>query len=186
MKCKECKREVLADAIKAVSLENLTWDCPDCGATNVLTEPKAHAELISAINAQTEAFKMSMIGDAKRQEEMLSNKEESAHRNVWAAACCAAIGKSTCGSVDDAIDCGDKVLEAFKKRFSPVHQDKPYIHVLEAKKGNVVQNKETGSKHVVNTEFELLTATEEIVCETPHADEDYSYLCGGDHCRCMQ
>lgn len=56
------------------------------------------------------------------------------------------------------------------------------------KKGNVIihsftKAKECLGKDDVNNE---LAKEWELVCENPHEDEDFSYLCHREHCRCMQ
>lgn len=55
----------------------------------------------------------------------------------------------------------------------------------EVKRGNVVENIETGRKSVVRTDRVLLPS-EKVVADRPHGDDDFSYVCGSDWCRCCQ
>jgi hypothetical protein len=55
----------------------------------------------------------------------------------------------------------------------------------EVKRGNVVEDIETGRKSVVRTDRVLLPS-EKVVADSPHGDGDFSYCCGWDWCRCMQ
>jgi len=52
--------------------------------------------------------------------------------------------------------------------------------------GNVVFNKVKGRKVVLARDFEDTTGLYEFVCNEPHEDGDYSYLCGSDYCRCTR
>jgi hypothetical protein len=63
----------------------------------------------------------------------------------------------------------------------PVIEPALEIGLRMLEKGNVIFT--GGSKHVVRTPRALLPA-ETFVCERPHQDEDFSYLCGYDYCRC--
>ena len=56
---------------------------------------------------------------------------------------------------------------------------------MKVKRKNVVRNKKTGMKEVVFVEKELPDSEWEFVCERPHDDGDFSYICGFDYCRCM-
>jgi hypothetical protein len=51
------------------------------------------------------------------------------------------------------------------------------------KKRNVVLNTTDNKKHVVREEREI-SDDEIYICEKPHQDGDFSYLCGSDYCRC--
>ena len=51
-------------------------------------------------------------------------------------------------------------------------------------KGNVVRDA-SGIKYVTRKEQELPEG-HQFVCDQPHDDEDFSYVCGIDFCRCMQ
>ena len=58
---------------------------------------------------------------------------------------------------------------------------------LEVFAGMVLQNKKTGEKVVVRTHTSKYMDNEyEIICEQPHEDGDFSYMCYGHNCRCMQ
>lgn len=52
-------------------------------------------------------------------------------------------------------------------------------------KGNVIKNKETGKIQVIKDPRKL-TNDEEFISENPHENDDFSYLCGREHCRCSQ
>jgi hypothetical protein len=52
-----------------------------------------------------------------------------------------------------------------------------------AKPGQVVKTAE-GRKYVVGKEHPLPSGAT-IVAESPHADGDFSYVCGSDYCRCI-
>jgi hypothetical protein len=52
------------------------------------------------------------------------------------------------------------------------------------RKGNVVRL-ENGRKYVAKNEHKLPDGAS-IVCDEPHQDGDFSYVCGFDYCRCMQ
>lgn len=57
---------------------------------------------------------------------------------------------------------------------------------LEIKAGNVIRRAD-GSMAVAARDFiDIGRKYVEIVCESPHADGDFSYVCGSDWCRCMQ
>ena len=51
--------------------------------------------------------------------------------------------------------------------------------------GNVIFNKSLEIKMVAVNE-RTIAINEEFVCETPHDDSDYSYMCASDYCRCKQ
>lgn len=58
---------------------------------------------------------------------------------------------------------------------------------LEVAPGMVLRNKKTKEKRVArNFTKEYMDDEYEIVCETPHEDDDYSYMCYGYRCRCMK
>ena len=59
------------------------------------------------------------------------------------------------------------------------------VEQISVKRGNVVENIETGRKLVVKTDRVLLPS-EKVVEARPHDDGDFSYICGGEWCRCMQ
>ena len=52
------------------------------------------------------------------------------------------------------------------------------------KRWQVVRTAE-GRKLVVRKERPLAPG-EEIIANTPHEGDDFSYMCGSDYCRCMQ
>ena len=54
------------------------------------------------------------------------------------------------------------------------------------KKGNVVFNINKGTKGRKEVIWKDREAEEGevVVCEKPHEDGDFSYLCGGEYCRC--
>ena len=53
--------------------------------------------------------------------------------------------------------------------------------------GSVLRNIETGKKFVVTEPtYGWNPKLETFVCHNPHEDEDFSYLCGNQYCRCMQ
>ena len=58
-----------------------------------------------------------------------------------------------------------------------------------SKIGEVYQNKETLEKFVIRGPkgMEKVSASEwEKVADTPHGDDDFSYMCGSNYCRCTQ
>ncbi len=55
---------------------------------------------------------------------------------------------------------------------------------IKLKKGNVIRNKD-GYKQVIFKE-RILNKNEEFICNRPHEDDDMSYCCRVDYCRCMQ
>jgi len=59
------------------------------------------------------------------------------------------------------------------------------VNNLILKKGNVVFSKQTNRKEVIFDEREI-KEDETFVCDKPHQDEDFSYSCWRDYCRCMQ
>lgn len=52
------------------------------------------------------------------------------------------------------------------------------------KKGQVFIHEITGRK-IVAARDHIRESEVEIVAESPHADGDFSYLCGSVYCRCM-
>lgn len=63
--------------------------------------------------------------------------------------------------------------------------------VIEPKIKNVFLDKESGCKEMVWNEADIQKikgnpTQYEFVCEKPHQDGSYSYLCGSDWCRCCQ
>lgn len=58
----------------------------------------------------------------------------------------------------------------------------------EVKKGQVFISPATGRKTVCKSKGDSYTfeMEVEIVADYPHEDEDFSYLCGSQYCRCMQ
>lgn len=52
-------------------------------------------------------------------------------------------------------------------------------------RGNVIRDKVTGHKRVVLAPMNL-KLYQEFICEQPHQDGDFSYLCQKDYCRCKQ
>ena len=68
-------------------------------------------------------------------------------------------------------------LQAESKRYS----------LLPAETGSVIQNIETGKKFVVKEPiYGWNPKTERFICNKPHEDGDFSYLCTNQYCRCMQ
>lgn len=61
----------------------------------------------------------------------------------------------------------------------------PIIETMNLKKGNVVFNISLQKKMVMVRDREL-AINENFVCEKPHDDEDFSYMCGSEYCRCTQ
>lgn len=61
---------------------------------------------------------------------------------------------------------------------------KPYEGVL-IPKGVVIYNTDYNYKFVT---LEEIRNDEKylFVCDRPHGDDDFSYMCGCDYCRCMQ
>jgi len=61
---------------------------------------------------------------------------------------------------------------------------------LDLKPGMVLRNKSTDHKFVVTAvkiqTFKYVDTVYEIVCEKPHEDGDFSYLCYSNHCRCAE
>lgn len=61
---------------------------------------------------------------------------------------------------------------------------------LDLKPGMVLRNKTTGLKVVVTAvkiqTFKYVDTIYEIVCEKPHDDGDFSYLCYSNYCRCAE
>jgi hypothetical protein len=55
---------------------------------------------------------------------------------------------------------------------------------VEVRKGQVVKTK-FGRKYVASAPHKLVEG-DTIVCDTPHADGDFSYICGSGYCRCLQ
>jgi hypothetical protein len=54
-------------------------------------------------------------------------------------------------------------------------------------KGNVLRSKRDNRKIVVNDNSLTDSHDEyEFVCESPHDDRDFSYICLSDYCRCQQ
>ena len=56
---------------------------------------------------------------------------------------------------------------------------------MKLKKGNVVFNESMERKMVIVNDREL-SANEKYICESPHDDGDFSYMCGSDYCKCTQ
>ena len=74
-----------------------------------------------------------------------------------------------------------------KSGFDPATLGGDYsVTLFQAKRGNVVLEKATGKKCCVYEDEKLKADEWELVCETPHADDDFSYLCNNEHCRCYQ
>ena len=48
---------------------------------------------------------------------------------------------------------------------------------------NVVFNTAQNRKYIVREEREIKD-DESFICEKPHQDGDFSYLCGSDYCKC--
>ena len=61
---------------------------------------------------------------------------------------------------------------------------------LDLKPGMVLRNKSTDHKFVVTAvkiqTFKYVDTVYEIVCEKPHEDGDFSYLCYSNYCRCAE
>lgn len=60
------------------------------------------------------------------------------------------------------------------------------VTVVQVRRGNVVLEKVTGNKRCVHEDEKLNADEWELVCQSPHADGDYSYLCNNQWCRCQQ
>lgn len=71
-------------------------------------------------------------------------------------------------------------LTELTKHLPPIKQE-PEWRPMELQKGNVIFT--GGSKYVVRTPRSL-EPTEKFICNRPHEDGDFSYLCGSDYCRC--
>jgi len=57
--------------------------------------------------------------------------------------------------------------------------------------GQVWKNRTTLAKRVVRGPSFIQTIQDnpsefELVADRPHGDEDFSYVCGSDYCKCMQ
>lgn len=61
---------------------------------------------------------------------------------------------------------------------------------LDLKPGMVLRNKSLDHKFVVTAvklqTFKYVDTIYEVVCEKPHEDGDFSYMCYSSYCRCMQ
>lgn len=61
---------------------------------------------------------------------------------------------------------------------------------MEIKLNSVYKNKETGLKFIIHrgNKFNIENTIEgyTFVCDKPHGDGDYSYLCCSEYCRCQQ
>jgi len=57
---------------------------------------------------------------------------------------------------------------------------------MEVERGNVVRELTTGAKRCIFSRETLDIAKWELVSESPHEDDDFSYLCHRDFCRCSQ
>ena len=72
----------------------------------------------------------------------------------------------------------------------PESQVVPQVETVElspAEVGSVIQNIESGKKFVVKEPiYGWNPKTERYICNKPHEDGDFSYLCGGNYCRCSQ
>lgn len=65
--------------------------------------------------------------------------------------------------------------------------------IMKVRRGNVIRNKETNEKRCVflmpgveKDITELDGNSYDFICERPHEDGDYSYLCPNEYCRCTQ
>jgi len=56
---------------------------------------------------------------------------------------------------------------------------------MKVKRKTVLIEKSTGDKFVVREEKDYDENLYEFVCDRPHEDGDYSYLCGNEYCRCL-
>lgn len=57
---------------------------------------------------------------------------------------------------------------------------------IAAIKGNVLKALSNGRKFVVKQDSHYNPEEYEFVCDNPHGDGDFSYICGMNWCRCMQ
>lgn len=57
--------------------------------------------------------------------------------------------------------------------------------IVEFKRGNVARRKSDGRKIVFRRDHTDTAGEYEYVCERPHQDDDFSYCCGSEYCRCM-
>ena len=79
-------------------------------------------------------------------------------------------------------ECLDQAI--YLKRAIAEIEPTELIPAVLAKAGNVIQ-KPNGGKYVARKDHETDPGCV-IVCEEPHGDEDFSYLCGSNWCRCTQ
>lgn len=67
---------------------------------------------------------------------------------------------------------------------NPWNEQQAKLDDIQIKKGNVVI-KPDGNKYIA-MEDHTATGDYKISADRPHGDEDFSYMCGRDYCRCMQ
>ena len=82
-------------------------------------------------------------------------------------------------------------VKSFDLKLKKPTIDNPVIPKrLDLKPGMVLRNKTTGLKVVVTAvkiqTFKYVDTIYEVVCEKPHDDGDFSYLCYSNHCRCAE
>lgn len=108
------------------------------------------------------------------------------------------VGCTQCGAdimrVDEtSVTSPDKAIEAWNHRvpfyigFDPASPDGDRtVKTMHLKRGNVVRERATGQKLCLHQDKKLSDAEWEFVCDRPHSDGDYSYLCNNEYCRCWQ
>lgn len=79
----------------------------------------------------------------------------------------------------------DSAESAIRAGVWPVLHPVEEVEPIPVKRGNVVQDIETGRKSVIRAD-RMLLPSEKVVADRPHGDDDFSYCCGGEWCRCMQ
>lgn len=90
------------------------------------------------------------------------------------------------GSFDAIIESNKQLLKVPIGSDPASLGDRESVTMMKCKRGTVVCEKATGEKRCLSEE-EILSYDEwELVCDRPHADGDYSYLCDNQWCRCQQ
>lgn len=68
-------------------------------------------------------------------------------------------------------------------------RDQEYV-LLHKHKGHVYKNVATGHKTCISSLEQVSELVDNVnyekVADRPHADQDFSYMCGSDYCRCCQ
>jgi len=75
-----------------------------------------YENMVEEIRKQTATFEAGAVAAERRHQESMLKRKETIEQNVWSQACNAALSRLGVGT-NGAIDCGDKVLSAFKERF---------------------------------------------------------------------